>query len=355
MSALWETVVADLAGQELGEMTGAKAREVTLVENGGTTYAFSNPLTSAQAELVSCGDRRIKAYRTPVGGSRTLRFHGTIWAPEEAGAAGQMRTVAADPWVMLERRITQAAMTSDQGSIIKALVDAANALGETGIRALAENITSSVTRTVDWSGTRKPLSEVVSEFAGYFDGCDTELRPLDGVPGKLVDLVVHGSRRGTVRNESGFEFGADTVNNCSDASRVTDMSNIANYITAYGDPGIAPVVVYDVDSIARYGRYEAEITFSDVTLIDALTALAVEALLKRKDPKRTITVTPGPNAPSVYDDWEIGDTVPLNINKGVLRYEGPGRITAATISINDNGGERITSVSFDQENDDAAA
>lgn len=362
MGARWEIAVADLAGNELGELTGAKGRELSLANNGGSVFSCTVPLTSDAAELISTGDRRIKAYRTPwdveegeATGPSVLRFHGAIWAPEKSGSASALRIVASDPFVMLEKRITQAVATGDQGALIKALIDAANALGETGIRALAENVIASVTRSVDWSGTRKALAEVVAEFAGYFDGCDVELRPLDNVPGKAVDLIVWGARRGADRPGAAFEYGTGTGTNCNDASQVEDMSNLANYITAYGDGGIS-VVVYDTDSIARYGRYEAELSFTDVTLADALTALAIEELNNRKTPKSTITVNPSANAPAIFDEWDIGDTVYADLRKGALQYTGAARAKAATVSINDNGGERVSSITLDQEGDlDAAA
>ncbi len=350
--ARWEFNVVDMLGADTGELLGARGRELTFQLGGPSTFSCSLPLTAEAAELVSAGDRRIKGYRTSDAGLEALRFHGPIWAPEEDGQQG-LRVVAGDQYVMLERRDTSAvyAVATDQGIILQQLVEAANADGETGIRALTSLVTTSVKRTADWSDTSKPLSEIAAEFAGYFDGCDIELRPLDDIPGKVCDLVVHGARRGVERNEAWFGFGVGTESNCSNANRVTDMSSIANYIVARGDASIPPVVVSDLDSIAKYGRYEAEVSFADVFLIDALTALAIETLNKRKDPKRTITITPNKSAPPMFDDWDIGDTVPVDIRKGVLQYTGPARIIGATLQVDDNGGELVSSMTIEQEED----
>jgi hypothetical protein len=55
------------------------------------------------------------------------------------------------------------------------------------------------------------------------------------------------------------------------------------------------------------------------------------------------SITPGPRAPRVFDDFEVGDTVPVVFDQGVV-FQTTQRVYSVSVNIDDTGREAISAL-----------
>lgn len=347
----WEIVLADRNGTDLTFLTLGGDRKLTRQDRGASVLELQVPLTSEQASLIEAGTTRIKAYRLPPDpdgdDEKVLRFNGIVWVTDEQAnddGVSYMKVVAVDPYgSTLAKRFTSAnAGTVDQGTLLKTLVDSANSVSDTFVQTDAANVVASIARTIDWSLARKSLAEAFAEIAGAFDGTDWELRPIDN-GAKIADLHVFGGRRGSIRDEVVFGYGEGTVANCTAFARTSNMDKLATWIQGDGQGG-AYFQWTNPTKVTEFGRYERYTSYSDVANVTHLSNLVYKDLVDSYDPVPIIGFTAGPDAPRMFDDWDIGDTVRVQGRHGSISVDTAARIIGATVTIDNNGVEQMASI-----------
>jgi len=344
----WELVLADETGANTSLLTLASERQVTYQLNGATVIECSLPLTSDAAALITPGRSRIKAYRRGVDDdTSTLRAYGTIWTMEESAGdsgIGMARIVAVDPYgtTLARRHNSTNHGAIDQGTLIKTIIDTANATSATFVATDSANITASSSVTIDWTLTPKPIAEAMSDVANAQDGSDWQLSPVDSGE-DMADLIVYGGQRGSTQDDAVFGYGAGTVANCTAFKRTYDMEKLATWVHGDGQGGAWFEWTNDTQS-AAYGRHEAYIALSDVTAAAQLSALTYRELVTRYPPLPVIGFTAGLRAPRIFDVWNIGDTVRAQARYGTMTVDERVRVIGATIAIDDNGVESIAQI-----------
>lgn len=341
----WELYLSDLSGNTLADLTDAWGKQFTFIDGAAATVSFDLPLNHAHAAKVAAGTTLLIAYRTPVNGTKAVRFHGTCWNVEARGSDGMdmLNCTFADPMAVLSARHTTTTFNSTAlGTIIKTLVDNANSDNDTRIATDASWIQSSPVHTVNWADTRKPVGEAIQEFAELLDGVGVELRPTEYAAGKISQLFVY-SPKGSVQDSALFAYGASTVSNLTSVTYSTSMAGMANHVVAYGDANISSTKT-DATSIATYGRMEANLNFSDITNTTHLGAAAQEWLGDNSTPVVTVTLNAALNAPRVFDDYVPGDTVRVHGSKGAMDFVENVRVVSVTLDVDDLGREVSSSV-----------
>jgi hypothetical protein len=339
---VWQLVAASSSGVNLTLLPLASDMSVTYQLGGASVCEFSVPLTAPDAELVRRGTTRVKAYR-----DGALRFHGIVWTVEkEASESGvaMMKVVAVDAYgTTLARRFSTAAYAStDQGTILKQLVDDANGISTTFVRTSSALVTASIPRSVDWALTRKSIADAFSEISSALDGTDWHLRPVDDGQ-TIAELVVYGGRRGSTRNEVVFGYGAATVANCSAMRETGSMDDIGTWLQGDGQGG-AYWQWTNAAKVAEYGRYERYSSYTDVTSSAHLSGLVYNELVRSFDPQPLVGFTAGVSAPRMFDEWDLGDTVRVHGARGALQVNTQARILGATLAVDANGVELASSI-----------
>lgn len=349
--ARWQLVLTELNGAAIGELLNASSRRVSFgvnrVPSAGFTIRLDNPL----ADEVLEADKLVKAYRDGV-----LRFVGPIVAAEEVSGAGSGTvsvTAAGAAWRLAHRLIGKTSTgyaqgTSlslvDRGTIIHAMLAAANADGYTGIDAGTHAASSS---TYVAFAPYKGLLEAVNELANALDGPDWVVAPVEPTAvagGTRIGLLDVAPVIGQVRPAAVFEYGVGR-RNVAEYRRTLSLETMLN--AAYGPPGTAEaggvtVTATDNPSIAAYGRLEGIVT---ADLPQPLRqALVDEHVRVRKAPRQIVTfsptredrATPG-RVPQYGTDFVIGDTIPF---RAVMRT------ATATASVRVNASLRVYAVDF---------
>lgn len=349
-SAVWNFSLVDINGNNItnGELPLAFGRSITYQLNAPTILQFQLPLTSDDASAVTIGSSFIKAYRTPVGGTKTLVFYGPAWVDEIQTGSGSgvdsILVTAMDPLIYLSRRYTTAAYTAtDQGTILKNIIDTTNTSdGETGIRTSSGNITASTSVDFDKTTEKPTVLDVVQQFSDQLDGCETWVSPIEYAGGKISDLYI-APKRGSIKDGVVFGYGDATVANCTSMGRTRNADKMVNDHTGFTD--LYSSTKTNTTSINSYRRLVLDQSYTNEKS-KTLLANRVQGYLSKHDTPDDVaeyTITTGPRAPKLFDSFTIGDTVWLDFNKGIS-FQVQQRVYACTVDIDDQGLETYSSI-----------
>jgi hypothetical protein len=108
----------------------------------------------------------------------------------------------------------------------------------------------------------------------------------------------------------------------------------------------------DAGSIATYGEWTLTKSYSSLSVQATLDDRALSLLRPR--PIRTLTLTPDPSAPRPFDDYSLGDTVHLYVDRGSMQEDAAVHVNAFTILVDDDGLEASEIVDPRTPDDEAA-
>lgn len=357
----WTFEAVDVNGTPLTEagIVDHEATEVAVQGVGNPDLvSFAVPLDSETAYAVIAPDVPndrdvyIKGYRSPTGGEldRTLEFYGPVRVNQVIGAQKRLAIVAAGPDVILTQRPTAAQFPpTDLGLLIAAMVDQTNLEdGETGILTSALWIAASSMIDVDSRQNRPMISAMIQQFAGMLDGVECWTVPMELAAGKIAEL--HAAPRRGVVTDVVFAFGDETESNCVDMGRVQDDSKIVNDARGYTDLGLTSQKV-NTASVAAIRRLIEYYSYTGETSQAALDARTQGRLDERstRDAVSQYTAVPTLDAPRLYDDFNIGDTVGLYFREGAAEWDVRQRVRTAKLAIDTNGLETPAGLEFRNE------
>jgi hypothetical protein len=374
-SVYWRLVLCDLAGTPISMLSYiALGKQLQFPLNRPASLSFNVASESPLVNIIysgdgygepflTCGIRTVRAYRKVAGvAGWVLRFNGIVWQLQDQGNTDTVSTAvtAYDPSQLLTKRLVRSAdgnfskpviLSGQHGEVIaKALVDrSATYAGPLPIDTVSGTFTSSAVQTKTWE----------QSFVGpaLVDLCNTGtldvwFDPTVGADGVLA-VMNAGPRRGQDRPNMVMAYAAPGHTALS-IDRTTTMETVANAITLWaGSTTGHKVHVSDTPSQTKYYVYEDAQVMTDIHTPAFVDNLATEDLALRKDPRDVLTLLPIPErSPMPWRDYFLGDKLSIQVSKGSDQtfpsaresISGLLRVYGLTISIDDDGVERVTGV-----------
>jgi hypothetical protein len=344
---------------------------LTMLLNGVHSATVSVPLTGPTATGLKPGTGRLKVIRSPSnaqlaanpGAQLQLLFYGQLPATNvilDTGASpdtdGTVTATYQDPrwrFAFMDTLGTEGPYTADQGQILWNLVAAQHARAGVDTYLLQGGTTTGVTRTRDYTlaGGSGPatLQQRFDEMTQVDNGCDHDVTPIDGqalpTPTMQMGSLIVYAKQGSNRANAVFSLGADTLSNVEQIT--LGYAPLVTYSThtstdANGQPIMASAGT--PSSVAgQYGLIEA--LQSDASVIDSTTlsakAIADIALMSQLRPIVTVR-NPMVDAPAVFEDVFLGDTVYVSCRKGSLVLSSVAlRVHGIDLMIDENGHETV--------------
>jgi hypothetical protein len=209
-----------------------------------------------------------------------------------------------------------------------------------------------VGRTVRYQPGKRE-DEILKELSSMYDGFYFKVNPVFGIPNKFGRLDLMWPDAGITRPEVRFEFGTGTLDNLTGYERQEMLPHNRHVSSSSSEAGGRITGVFqDAESQAKYGLLEDETTYSEVSEVPLLEAFARADV--RPTPPTTYTITPSPDAPLLFRDFDVGDFVRLTIRdkeQGVVALETSewARVTEASLTINANGVSWTSAISVETE------
>lgn len=347
----WTFDLQDASGNPLTSGGLVNARNPQLTVQQGAPDMFSGVVALSQEEAVPLLSETVQpyivAYRD-VGAGRVMRFNGPVWVDEIPEGASDLAFTAMDPTVYLRKRFTTALFSGvDLGTILRQAIDTTNTVdGDTGIETSPGRITASSAATVDGTTTPIQISSLADQFEKMLDGVEAWTVPIDNTAGKIAQLYA-APRRGTTNTSVVFGYGAGTAANCSSMGKSRNKDAMENDIRGDAD-GLTTAQATSPTSIGIFRRLVSYVSFTGETNQTVLDARTVGRLIRLGTLAQLneYRATPGLDAPALWDDFDIGDTVTLDYSNTV-EWTAAVRIMGATLAIGDGGdSEKLTSLAF---------
>lgn len=337
---LWSFEIADTAAGAGEAFTAPTGTQLTRRRSAASQLQCAVPPTDDAITRLSVAEVAVKAYR-----NQTLRFFGQVSDPLTISSAGAT-VVASDPFYFLSYRRLQleldygATDLSDIGWNLIAHEDARKPVhlrrGATAASVLADVVYP------DGSVVADLISALNTRDQGIWFWID----PVDAVPGILGEWRTSWPDAGSFQPGARFEFGAGTLNNLDDYSIQFGLPRNGARATgaSIGSIPAAPARRDDAASQARFGLLEDDFSYTDLDDTVSLDQHALDQI--QPLPPATITLTPKPydpaasndsRVPTLFDDFDAGDLVPILIRDEKFTFAGRGRVGEATILINDDG------------------
>lgn len=362
MSWAWELL--DLNGVTAGILS-PRSVSVTRKLNGASTIQVV--LEADDLAALSSTAHVIRGWRDPVGGgSRVARATGkvsSIQASANRDSIESMNLFATDGFGVLADRLHDAATTFTDtvpGEIVLSLVASQNGRGNTGIfMDQMDPYVAGPPRARSYE-KGKNVADAIRQLAEVDDGFYFRCDPYDGyeeLPGwwYWTALVLLYPTPGS-DSDASFEWGEGTVGNLAGVQ--ADVLPPINYAFAFGAGiGTEQLVAEKQDTASQeaFGLYDTSSSYSDVIEQATLDQHALDML--RPAERRTFRVSVSPpsgaadlTVPSPWDDFDVGDTVRLNLRgrSAALQYTGRALVQSFTVSIDSNGIERLSSLDFQE-------
>jgi hypothetical protein len=330
----WQLALTTTAGQNVALLNDYDQFELTPTLNGAATFKIILDPLDLAAQSLTIGERAIKAYQ-----DGALRFYGKVWEPLEIGDSN-VAVTARDPYAEFAQRRVRAVTTytgQDAGAIAQARVTAQNTYVNTYLRNGSVQASVSRDRTFNPGQTE---GELVANLTEVLNGFFFRIDPVDANPAVMGEIVIRYPDAGISHEEIRFEYGPDTRDNLTGFTLSYSLP-VNRYTAASSQAagGRISQVAEDTTSQARYGLFETEVAFSEVTVLATLANYAAGEL--QPTPPFVISLNPGPDAPRLFTDFTVGDFVRVRVRYGPIDLFTWARVLEATISVDRNGSESL--------------
>lgn len=335
----------------IGELTGARARRLNLVLNKPGASSFQIPITDFMAKEIVPLRTCLIVYKLGIA-----KWSGPVWSMQESySAQGKNMVVNCVGWKeLLNRRLIRErklylADAFTGGEITFDLLDYVNGISPTGIAKGVALDTQVRNRTYE---RKHVFGRAIDELTEIENGYDWVVDPLTkelNIYDSQISSPIHQDRTDVV---FGFNWGPE---NLAQFDRNTSVDSLVNSMIVSGKNGsFGPYE--DATSIAYWKMFEEDVSLGDVANQEILSAYAQAEILFRKDPRVLYSILPFPAShevsarPRPLVDYGVGDRVYLTARYGdVLEVEDqPARVFGMDINIEDNGAERVNSLTLSQ-------
>lgn len=268
----------------------------------------------------------LRAWRNGVN-----RFNGEFTEVRET--ADYWELVAKDPFYNMSWRQVRADVTYtavDAGTIAWNLINLQNGYVNSHLRQGARD--ASVNRTIPYLVGQR-VSEAVQDltrmspngFSFTIDGVDN--------PTYWAEIVVHYPV-GELKPKARFEFGNGTLENCDDFLR--ESLPLVNRSQVVGKVATVVGISESGSSPALHGLWEGDrgqVMTENTTQLGLIAAGNIS-----NAPQYSITLVAGAEAPQLFTDFDVGNTVPMVIRRAGRTITGNKRVKEATVLLDPNSG-----------------
>lgn len=369
LGASWAFFLCDRMGvrlQDISELATAKKMSFRLSKPAQCTFRV--PSNHAKIAALHTDGRPmlapmrvLKAYRT-FNGVTSLRYVGFVWLLHDEGdELAPVTTVTChDPAQKLGRVFLRAPdpfpyrralsfTNTNAGTIVNRLVERANGANAaiTGLSSTSE--VDPTIPTLSIALEFRTVGDVLNELAGTvpFDWRVLPLDGTDGVHGRLdMDaLMKPGGPGNPSRPQTILGWGTGPAN-VAKATRVQDVSALANSLRVYGGSGVRKEKVEtDASSQTTHGVFEDLALYDSITLNAYLEQIASLQLALRKQPRELVALTPTQGAVHPWADFDLGDTFSLHVSASMRGgFSGIARIYGWDLDVDDTGNEQLSTL-----------
>lgn len=333
-------LVTDLAGITRAIVDEYESVAITRRLGSYSELAVTLDVREAAAVEFLIAERALKLYE-----DSDLRFFGQLWEPLEFNE-GQVVATARDPYAGFMGRRVRTGKTytaQDAGAIVSDRVSVQNGYRDTFLNVNVQ--AASASRTLEYD-PGKTEGDIVDELSAMSDGFFYRVDPLDNVPGKMGTLELLYPDAGTVRAAVRFGYGQDTMDNLV-GFKVTRTLPLTRLTAASQDAagGRIAASAENTDASTQYGLFEDETSYTDVTDVTLLESAAAAGV--KPTPPLTIELTPAVNSPLLFQDFDVGDFIRLNISWGAVDLSAWVRVTEAVLSVDKQGIPTLTSLTVE--------
>lgn len=332
----WTFKLADSATMTpIAELVGARGRTLELGLNQPGSCSMNMHMDDTGAADVAPVTTCIIAYR-----NGSIKWSGPVWHLDEDMVSNTMEIRAVGWFEILNHRVLKTRKiyaSQDAGLIAFDLLATANAEGAT--RVVEGTRVASANRAVTFEAYH-PIGRAIHDLSQVENGYDWWVNP--STRALNIYSLLQTDRTNVVM---GLGEGAGGQASIGSAKRSIDASSLANRFIAIGQGATAQSD--DATSQSTYGIYEDTAQLGEHGSSVLLAYSGVEVLL-RKDPWVSYEITPRPADPDgivpvPFVDYEVGDKVYISIDRGRVNVQKQAvRVFGLTLSIDDNGGERVT-------------
>lgn len=328
--ATWAWVIADTTGAHRSDLTRAKNRKLSFKVDAAATASWSTTGDDPGAIATTALASDLMVYR-----NRELFYRGRVNIPKDKvdETTHGVTWSAIDYRGVLDRRLIWPGMTTsftgvDQATIAWTLISQTQTRPEGGLGITNGSTPTGVTRDRDYE-TGKSLGESIDQLSQVIGGFDWEI-------GADLQFRVWHPQRGSV-----VPWVADHGGTIADVERDGDSQDFATDLIGYGGEGTTPVVRSVTPPRGPAGRWEATMSWTDVTKQTTLVEHTEAALadMSTLTPSYKLKVKRGAWTPS--DAW-LGDTVRFICRSGRLDVDTTGRVLQVDIALDEDGGEEVT-------------
>jgi hypothetical protein len=344
----WRFALQNRAGQTLTRLGDATERRFEFPRDAPYVFSFRLDHESRDAyqlfEQLEVGLAVVRGWRSvrsPAPNALPpIRYAGIVTGIDEDTETG-ITVTCENPLAWLMFRLTNEIADYagiDAGQIVADLVTKTQQAGSVGITL--GSIIGTVGRDVTYE--HSVIGEVIGDLAGIDQGIGIELDPIEAGP-VLASLRVFPAVP-ALRKDIAFGYGAGTVGNVLRVSR--KWLPPRNSVRVLGAESLWQEVTH-TQSIAKYGLWQVAETMPDTIELDMLQARGYELLTDGW--RRVVTFDPDPLmthpetgellTPDPFEDYWLGDYVPLTARKGALQVDNIVRIDGINIDLNDDGDE----------------
>ncbi len=365
----WQFILTDLKGVQLGELTGATDRSVSLPLMRVPTAQFTIPLTHVMAPYLDSGEGLLQCWRTGYNNSRELIFNGPIMGTSEKsdGLTQNIAVTCQGPFVRLMYRVLGKTKTGNRhvtsvggslGGLVSGIISVANTDEFPPVTAdqlsphftgVIGNHAGSPTGAYDQTFKGKVCGEAVIEFvsAAGIEFSVTPVEPLITSPGiwPLLATVNVVATVGTNKSSTIIlEYGTGKPSISGYEKMISNETLLtAGLISTPSWPESTDDLYIHVDAAAEIerGRWEGFVDHGGVTNIALRKTIVEYNVAVRKQGRQQIAVTLANNSsPSPITDFQLGDLVRARaLVKESVRFDATVRIWGMTFNLDNEGNE----------------
>lgn len=354
--ANYRFLLADLLTDEIeGELPVEAASFIHILNNPGSLTATIRIGTDAPREAPTDTEGVTESFTPPppnvLAGAQAIYVErdgvivwgGVIWT-YVADVVSNTGTIGAEGFFSLLRgRVLEGdytATTTDQGAIVKALVDAVQGYteGDHLIDTTTINTSTGITRTVGWEAwERKNIGEAIEELANTRDGFDFRIRCRWGATSPVREFVIDYPATGRATAHV-LELGR----NLELLRHTDDATTLASKVFVRGSGSGSSVNTSTVHNTGSgYVRRDAVASADDTDDTDVLDDIALRIADRGAAPTRIPYVAIYPDQQPKIGSFTVGDIVELRGTFGAIDFGGDYRITGWSVAIDISGQERI--------------
>jgi len=332
-SANYRVVVLTRLGSEIGEIINFSSIKFDKRLNNYGTCTIVVPGTERLlSSLLAAGKFEVKIYR-----DNTL-----VWAGLQTHISGEISTGSSEPititcfdWLeQLNSRFTPAVVSfssTDAGAIAWSLINTSQTETNGNLGITEGTVDTTVNR--DRNYYNQNIMEAIINLSNVLNGFDFEI-----TNEKVFNVY---EAKGVDRSSTtSFDYGI----NIKSANIQIDYTQGVNQAIALGEGfGATQLrqVATDATNRAHYGLRQGISFDADVSVEATLLSKAEAMVAKQKDPIIKVDFVQSPETIPYFGTLQLGDTVKINIERGVWRIANSVRIYGFSVSVDSQNQEQI--------------